>query len=526
MIRTFLRLKLRLLANGIARSRAKAALIAGIIFCLFVLSVVYTGHFALRVVDPAWIEPVVISAFAVLIMVWAVAPLLVGMTDGTIDPSRLVHLPLPRRKLVSGLLASTLIGIVPIAVAIGLVGFLLVSTSIVSALITLVAAFLALLLGSAVAQVGSTSMSGLLQGRRTKDIAGAVLGVMAIGGGIFAQFGLQLLTKVELHQLQSFARIVKWTPGGWLGQAVVFGRDGRTAWALLALLAGLAFVVVACAIWSKLLGRLMTTSESRAAGDANTGTLLSRGVRWFPGLSGPVRAATARSLKSIRRDPRAWANIAGQLPLLLIVGFPVAALANSDQSQAVLFAGSVGLYAGMLNSNLFGYDGRSLWLDLVSSPNMKSVLWGKTLAHALIIGPLLLLIVVGLAAYTGGWRYVIAAIGIAAVAFGSVTSTLATGSVRYGMPMPENVNPFAGSGTGQGMSQGLMLMIALVVGLLIAAIPSAIVIGLSLLRWWLGALVAPLAVVFGILIWQRGINRATALIRDNSPEFLERLTPQ
>jgi len=182
MIRTFARLKLRLLINGVKRSKNKFTLILSIMVALAALCISIVGLIVLRNADDAWFPPVVISALAILMVAWLVLPLLVGMTDGTVDPSRLAHLPIRRHQLIAGLLASTLIGIMPICIGLVLLGLVMFANSVGSAAVIVVAAFLALLLGSVLAQIGSASLSGLLRGRRTRDVAGAVLGFLAIGG--------------------------------------------------------------------------------------------------------------------------------------------------------------------------------------------------------------------------------------------------------------------------------------------------------------------------------------------------------
>lgn len=523
MIRIFSRLKLRLLANGLKRSNNKMVLVISILFALGVLALSIVGLVVLRAANPAWFPPVVISALSILMVAWLVLPLLVGMTDGTVDPSRLAHLPIRRRQLISGLLASTMIGIMPICIGLVLLGLVMFANSAGSAIVIVAAAFLALVLGSLLAQIGSASLSGLLRGRRTRDVAGALLGFLAIAGGLLAQFGIQLIDDIKLSQLQSFARFARWTPGGWIGQAIVWATEARWLPAVGALAATMLFIAAAGALWWALLDRLMTASEARGGGES-TGTLVPRLLGRLPGLPPTVKAATARSLKTIRRDPRAWAAMAGQLPMLLLVGFPITALSDENRNIAVLFTGALGLYAGILNSNLFGFDGRSVWLDQLSGATMKPVLWGKTLAHGLIIVPFLVVLVFGLAVFTDGWQYVIAGFGLAIGSFGCITGVLARSSILHGMPAPEGVNPFAGQGTGQGAAQGFRLMGAFLIGLALAFVPSVLVVGLSLLRWWLGAIAAPMAAAFGLLAWRWGVNTAARTVERDAPEFLERMT--
>lgn len=520
MVTTLLGLKFRLLVNGLRRSSAKFAVL---VFSLWGVGALVGLVVALINVrdEPAMVGPALICGLAAVLVLWLLVPLLVGMTDSTVDPSRLAHLPVGGPRLVAGLVGAAAIGFVPLFFTVGLLLLAIAARSIPEVLFSVFAVIVLMLLCVVTAQVGAASMSGLLRGRKTRDVAAAVLAVLAMSAGLFMQFGMGAVFGASQEDVERVARLLRWTPGGWVGQAISWSRSGDWLPAFGAIAATIALVVLMGAVWWNLLQRLMTTTETRGGDAGGTSAFVPGFVRLLPGGE-PLHVATARALRSVRRDPREWSGIASQLPLLLIVGFPVASI---DAEQAVLFAGSVGVYGGMLNSNLFGIDGRAIWMDQLAAPNMKPVLWGKTLAHAIIVVPILILILVGLAIWKDGWRYVIGGSALALSTFGCITGTVAWGSVKYALPLPDVANnPFGGQASGQSASQTFMLMFSLIFGFLASLPAIGLIVGLSLVAWWLGALAAPVAMAWGLWVWSRGVAMAADSAAEEAPELLERLT--
>lgn len=519
MIVTLVRLKVRLLLNGYRNRQALWAIGFFAFFGILMLIGLLASAFVFRR-QPELAEPWLIIIFSVALVLWVVVPLMVGMTDGAIDPARLAHLPVGGPRFVAGLMAASAVGLVPLFFLTGMLLLTIGSRTPAEFVFAVVAAFSVLIMCVVTAQVGSNSMSGMLRGRKTRDIAAALLAVVAMSAGLFFQFGMRIVSESTLAQQMSVARVLRFTPGGWIGQAVAWSRSGDWGLAMIGLLAGWGFIAVMGWVWWRLLQRLLTTSEQIGGAASDTSAFIASWLRWLPGGE-PVHAATARALRSIRRDPREWANIASQLPLLLIVGFPVAQI---DSEQVVMFSGAAGVYGGMLNANLFGMDGRAIWMDQLSAVRISSVIWGKTLAHAFVVVPLLTMTVVGLAIWKDGWEYAVQGIALAIAAFGAISGAVSVASVRYALPLPEGVNPFAGQGTGQSASQGFLLLGSLLVGFLLALPAGIVVIGSSMYQWWLGVLLSPVAVAYGLFLWRRGVHRAHREAELHGPELLERLT--
>jgi len=519
MVATLVGLKLRLLRNGYRSRQTQIAVGAFSTFALMALAGLLFSAVVFRA-RPEYAAPWIILIFSVSLVLWITVPLLVGMTDGAIDPARLSHLPVGGPRLVVALMAASAVGIVPGFFLAGLLVLVVGATSVGQVFFTVAAAVTLLSMCVVTAQVGSNSMSGLLRGRRTRDVAAAVLAVIAMSTGLFFQFGMRAVMDSSLEQQWAVARWLRWTPGGWVGQAVAWSRAGDWPLAFLGLASGWLFTALMGFAWWRLLQRLLTTTEQMGGANASTSKFIPFFVRWLPGGEG-THAAVARSLRSIRRDPREWANITSQLPLLLVVGFPVAEI---DSNEVVLFTGAAGIYGGMLNSNLFGMDGRAMWIDQLSAHSMASVIWGKTVAHALIVVPILAAGVIGLALWKDGWQYAIQGIALAIASFGAITGAVSVASIRYALPLPEGANPFAGQGTGQSASQGFLLLGSLLVGFLLSLPAVGLVVGASLYKWWVGILVCPIAVLYGLHTWRKGVHAASREATADGPELLERLT--
>lgn len=109
----FVRLKLSLLRNGLRQSSGrKAAYISSIVVTLLFAALQLIGLIVLRGNDHA--ASVVVLLTAVLALGWAVMPLFFPSGDETLDPTRLVMLPLRPQPLVQALLAASLVGIGPL----------------------------------------------------------------------------------------------------------------------------------------------------------------------------------------------------------------------------------------------------------------------------------------------------------------------------------------------------------------------------------------------------------------------------
>ncbi len=519
MVATFARLKLKLLRNSV---RGKPQDVVSLLLAMFmgvglvfgtVAAVVY-----LRTQAPELVGLWVINLFALLSVVWLIFPMLAGSTDGTVDPAKLAHLPLTDWNWITGLLTAAMVGVAPIATLLFLILWVVTAQTIGQGLYLLASSMVLLAICVVSAQAGTAFMSGLVRGRKTRDIAGALLAMFAVSFGFGFQFVVDPLFDLTEAQLGLGARWFRWLPGGWIGQGVAWSRDGDWIKAGGALVAGVGYVAVVSMVWWRQLQTLLTSTEERGGNGAKSDRFMPPVGELLP-LD--IRTSLARSLKEIRRDPRIWTTVVGQLPLIIILGFPIS---QWDNERLVLFSGMIGFYGGMLTANLFGVDSRSAWIDLSAAPSMRPILWGKSLAYALLVGPLGIVMALVLVLWKGGAVYMVGGIALTVAGFGAVAHVMIPTSVIHPIPLLEETNLFGGQ-AGGSVSAGIRVLIAIFLGSLYVAPAAGLMAGAAWLSPWATIAASPVVAVWGWLLWTRGIDKAENRIHTDQSKFLAALTP-
>ena len=166
------RLKLTLLRNGLRRSewQQQISLVLG---ALGGLPLAAGGFLLLALVPRA--EPrfglLVETVFLVLFLGWLLFPLLSFGGDTSLDPARLVLLPLRPRQLMSGLFLAGCVGIAPVCtlatLAGGVVGFAPLGPGLLLAVAAVLVQFALCVVGS---RALLTVLSRQLRSRRAKDL--------------------------------------------------------------------------------------------------------------------------------------------------------------------------------------------------------------------------------------------------------------------------------------------------------------------------------------------------------------------
>ena len=130
------------------------------------------GLAALRTVPDIAVS-VVTTVFALQLVAWILAPLVAFGVDETVDPTRFALLPIRSQTLQRGLLVTSLIGFLPVANVIVMVGAVIgVSIPWWTLPIALAAAALQLLTCVVLSRALSTAMSSLMSSRRGPRRAG------------------------------------------------------------------------------------------------------------------------------------------------------------------------------------------------------------------------------------------------------------------------------------------------------------------------------------------------------------------
>ncbi|NED23213.1 transporter, partial [Streptomyces sp. SID9913] len=205
------RLKLSLLRNGLRQSGGRrAAYIASAVCALLFAVLQFAGLVALRGVGH--VESLVVLLVAVLGLGWAVMPLFFPSGDETLDPTRLVMLPLRPEPLVRSLLVASLVGIGPLFTLCLLAGSVIaVADGGAAFAVGVLAVPLALLVCVALARAVAAANVRLLSSRRGRDLA-VLSGLLIAVGAQVVNFGAQRLGSSGLAQLDPVADVLGWIP--------------------------------------------------------------------------------------------------------------------------------------------------------------------------------------------------------------------------------------------------------------------------------------------------------------------------
>ena len=515
------RLKLSLLRNGLKQSggRRAAYVVSAVVVVLFG-ALQLLGLIALH--GNAHALSVVTLLVAVLALGWAVMPLFFPSGDETLDPTRLVMLPLRPRPLVRALLAASLVGIGPLFTLLLLTGSVVaVAHGGAAYAVGVVAVVLALLVCVALARAVAAANIRLLTSRKGRDLAVLSGLVIAIGAQL-VNFGAQHLGSSGLSQLDPVADVLEWVPPASAIGAVRSVSEGSygAAAAQLALSAAALFALIA--VWSRHLTKLMTYPDGstlQAATDRPAGRERSAGglARLLP--AGRTGTVMERSLRYVWRDPKTKAAWVTSLAIGVIV--PVFnALQGTGSIYFACFA------AGMLGIqmyNQFGQDTSAFWMvaTTISSPHDAYVeLRGRALALLVITLPYATLVTVLTTAMLGGWPRLPEVLGLSFALLGAMLATGAWTSARFPYSIPQegykNVAP----------GQTGLAVISILGGMISAALLCSPVIVAAIWvniakngdQW--GWLLLPLGAAYGAAITWSGLRLAAPRTASRLPEIL------
>ncbi|WP_406493659.1 transporter [Streptomyces sp. NBC_01604] len=513
------RLKLSLLRNGLRQSSGRrAAYVASVVAVLLVSAVQLLGLIALRGHEHA--ASVVVLLVGVLAAGWAVMPLFFPGGDETLDPTRLVMLPLRPRPLVRALLAASLVGIGPLFTLCMLAGAVVsVAHGGVAYVVGVVGVVLALLVCVALARAVAAANLRLLTSRKGRDLAVLSGLVIAIGAQV-VNFGAQRLGSSGLGQLDGPADVLKWVPPASAIGAADSASEGSYGIAVLQLALTAAALVALIAWWSRHLTRLMTAPDGSTlqAADSGARERTSTGLsRLLP--AGRTGTVMERSLRYVWRDPKTKAAWVTSLAIGLIV--PVFnALQGSGSIYFACFA------AGMLGVqmyNQFGQDTSAFWMVAMTISSTRDAyveLRARALALLVITLPYATLVTVLTTALLGDWPKLAEVLGLSFALLGAMLATGAWTSARFPYSIPQegykNVAP--------GQS-GLAFM-AILGGMVSSTLLCAPVIAGTI---WLNVseggdewswLLLPVGAVYGTAITVAGLRLAAPRTARQLPEIL------
>ncbi|MFF0623081.1 transporter [Streptomyces sp. NPDC004296] len=522
LVPVFVRLKLTLLRNGLRQSPGRTAAYvvsaaAGLVFA----AAVVLGLVALRGNPHAGTLAVVL--IGMLTLGWAVMPLFFPTGDETLDPTRLVMLPLRPRPLIRALLVTSLVGVGPITTLALVTGAVIaVADGAAAALVGVLAVVLVVLVCVALARAVATSSTRLLTSRRGRDLA--VLGglFIALGAQVVNIAAQQLGRPDGLSVLEPLGGVLRWVPPAAALGAVEdagHGAYGRAA-------AGLALTVLALALilwwWQRTLTALMTSPDSSTLQAVEKDSARRTGgeerglARLLPG--GRTGTVMLRTLRYAWRDPKSKMSWAMALGIGLLL--PIVYAAQGNGSIYSSFSASALL--GMQMYNQFGQDTSAFWMvaSTISTPrDAFEELRARALSLALVAVPYVTLVVVGSAAFIGPWSAFFQVYGLSLGLLGGLLATGAMASALFPYSIPSEGNKSVAPG------QAGIAWISLFGGFLTAAVLTSPLLGLTI---WLHVaglqsllwVLLPVGAVYGVGIATLGLRLAAPRVVARLPEIL------
>ncbi|MGP3633352.1 transporter [Streptomyces sp. 24-1644] len=522
IVSVFVRLKLTLLRNGLRQSSGrKAAYISSMVFALLLAVAQVIGLVALR--GNAHATALVVLLTGVLALGWAVMPLFFPSGDETLDPSRLVMLPLRPRPLIGALLVASLVGIGPLfTLCLALGSVIAVAHGAAAAVTGVVAVPLTLLVCVALARSVATANVRLLTSRKGRDLA--VLSGLVIAVGLqFVNFGMQRIGRAGgLSSLEPAADVVGWLPPASAIGAVGSVSEGAYGRAALQLLISVLALVVLVWLWERSLSKLMTAPDGStlaAAEPARTKSGTSRSGLFSLLPEGRTGTVMERSLRYVARDPKTKATWVTALAVGLIVPLLNALQGTGSVYLACFAAGMLGIQM----YNQFGQDTSAFWmvsLTISSTRDAYEELRARALALLLITLPYTVLVTVLTSAVLGDWEALPEVMGLSFAVLGAMLATGALASALYPYSIPQD-GAFKNVAPGQAGLAWISILGGMVASALLCApvIALTITLHVSDLRGWLWLLL-PVGAAYGALIAWTGVRLAAPRTARRLPEIL------
>ncbi|MFE5089711.1 transporter [Streptomyces sp. NPDC056638] len=522
LVPVFVRLKLTLVRNGLRQSAGRrAAYITSVALALLIAAGQLIALIALR--GNAHADSLVVLLAGVLAAGWTVLPLFFPSGDETLDPSRLVMLPLRPRPLITALLMASLVGIGPLfTLCLAAGSVIAVAQGTAGAVFAVVAAPLTLLVCVALTRAVATANTRLLTSRKGRDLA-VLSGLLIAVGFQVVNFGAQRLGRAGgLSTLDPVADVVRWLPPASAIGAVDSASRGSYGQAAVQLLLSVAALLALLWLWQRSLVKLMTAPdgstlaaagpnrEKAGKGGSKLSALLPQG------RTGPVME---RSLRYIARDPKTKAAWVTALAIGLIVPMLNALQGTGSLYFACFAAGML----GMQMYNQFGQDTSAFWMvaqTISSTRDAYLELRARALALLLITLPYTIAVTVVTAAVLGDWDALPGVMGLSFAMLGAMLATGAVASANFPYSIPQD-GAFKNVAPGQAGLAWISIFGGMISSALLCApvIVATIWLYVADMEQWLWLLL-PAGAVYGALISWAGLRLAAPRTANRLPEIL------
>ena len=525
-VRPFVRLKLRLTANGLRGQTWRVA--------LFVLGAVLAacaavGGYALSGLpgllgEQRAAEVALPLAGGLLVLGWLFLPLVFFGVDESLDPARFALLPIPRPVLIRGLFVASLAGVPALAsfgATLGMVHSAALLGGVGAALAQAVGVVTGILLCAAVSRSVTSAFATALRSRRARDLATVLLACVAALLGPLQLAALAGAENADWAGIGRVADVVAWTP---LGAPYSLGLDvaaGRL-WAVpVKLVLVLATIGLLLWWWSATLERAMLGSVGRSGPRERTASARRPVAQLVPGWLPRTRfgALTAREMRYWWRETRRRASLItfSVVGVFLPVFIGVSSGSAGAPTGMLVFVGAL---AAVSLANQFGFEGSAYAANVVAGVPGRLELTSRVAGFSVYVVPALLVIAVVVGVAVGRPETVPALLGLLAAAYGVGLALVLPVSVRVAYALPDTANPFALS-SGGGMAKGLLSFAALF-GAAVLTVPMQLLAFLAHDLWlWIGL---PVGLLYGAGALLLGLRLAGPMLDRRMPELLATVT--
>jgi ABC-2 type transport system permease protein len=539
----FARLRLRMLAGGLrGRTSRKLLFVAGALGGLYLAGIGFL-LFAASAAGDADVRLMAASfGGAALVLGSVLFPLVWFGVDDALDPARFALLPLPRSRLVLGLLVAALLGVPAMALALAATGLLVPAAAhggpgaAAAQAAGVVAGVLLCVAGS---RATTSAFATMLRSRRIRDLAGVLLACLAALLGPLQFTVVSAAERADWDRLVAIATVIGWTPLGsaWTVGVEVAAGAPEAALGKLAITAGT--VVLLLWWWSRTVESAMVGASSgtgrggRAPRGGPVAQLLPRAVPGLPAT--PFGALVAREVRYWWRDAKRRANlvtiaVVGVLvPVAVTSGSRVSFGAAGDQLAAVppvaasLTVLFVGTFATSALANQFGFDGTAYAGHITAGVPGGSELRARAVGYSLLMAPLLVAVGVVMAVLLGEPAAAPEAWGLVFAGYGAGLAVNLHLSVLAPYALPDTANPFA-TGSGTGLAKSLLALVAVVAAY---AVAMPVLVAAALLDGTVWRYLAlPVGLGYGAVAASLGCRLAGDLLDRRAPELLAAVTPR
>lgn len=353
--------------------------------------------------------------------------------DSSLRPELLAPLPLGRRRLALALLAVGLCDPVLVIIAIAYAAVVAAAAGLgAAALIAAIAGTAALLAATSVAATvaGGTLGPGSRRGRDLGTIVVALaISVLALAATLLPA----LLSGLRSGRWPVVTAVVRALPSGWPGDAVTAARDGRWLLAVAAAGAPLVLAALIAAAWPGILARRMSVSAATSRG-GRPGAI----QRLLPAT--PAGAVAAKEIRLWLRDPVRVTCLL--IAVIVGVGTGLVPRLAGGTTHLLPFSGVLTvIIAGACATNLYGNDGSSLWLTVMTPRAAAADVRGRQLGWVLLVAPLTVAETVILTVWSGQGALWPWALGLLVALLGGAAGLLPLASLVSVQPLDDGGNP-------------------------------------------------------------------------------------